>query len=75
MTHRKRKHHKKTLFSKYPKWAWWIGGIGIVAVYIWVFYYFFVGPFGFRWRALMEMPIIPAVMKSVELTFPIIKVK
>jgi lysozyme len=52
MTHKKRKHHKKTLFSKYPKWAWWIGGIGIVAVYIWVFYYFFVGPFGFRWRAL-----------------------
>ena len=23
-----------------------------MAVYIWAFYYFFVGPFGFRWRAL-----------------------
>ena len=26
--------------------------MGVVAVYIWLFYYFFVGPFGFRWRAL-----------------------
>jgi len=23
-----------------------------VAIYVWLFYYFFVGPFGFRWRAL-----------------------
>ncbi len=37
---------------KYPRWAWWVGGIGIVAVYIWLFYYFFVSPTGFRWRAL-----------------------
>ncbi len=32
--------------------AWWIGGILLVAAYIWAFYYFFVSPFGFRWRAL-----------------------
>ena len=37
---------------KYPRWAWWARGIGIVVFYIWVFYYFFVGPTGFRWRAL-----------------------
>lgn len=37
---------------KYPRWAWWVGGIGIVAIYIWLFYYFFVSPTGFRWRAL-----------------------
>ena len=37
---------------KYPRWAWWTGGIGIVVFYIWVLYYFFVGPTGFRWRAL-----------------------
>lgn len=37
---------------KYPRWAWWVGGIGIVIVYIWLFYYFFVSPTGFRWRAL-----------------------
>lgn len=40
------------LFRLYPRWAWWVGGIGVIAVYIWLFYYFFVGPFGFRWRAL-----------------------
>lgn len=37
---------------KYPRWAWWVGGIGIVIVYIWLFYYFFVSPTGFRWRSL-----------------------
>lgn len=37
---------------KYPRWACWVGGIGIVIVYIWLFYYFFVSPTGFRWRAL-----------------------
>lgn len=37
---------------KYQRWAWWVGGIGIVIVYIWLFYYFFVSPTGFRWRAL-----------------------
>ena len=38
--------------QKVPSWAWWIGGLTIVAAYIYFFYYFFVGPFGFRWRAL-----------------------
>ena len=44
-----------SLFSflkKKPRVAWWVGGIGIVALYIWAFYYFFVCPTGFRWRAL-----------------------
>jgi len=35
-----------------PGWAWWLGSGLVVAGYIWAFYYFFVGPFGFRWRAL-----------------------
>ena len=39
-------------FKRIPSWGWWIGGIAVVAIYIWLFYYFFVGPFGFRWRAL-----------------------
>ena len=34
------------------RWAWWLGGMGVVCLYVWVFYYFFVGPTGFRWRAL-----------------------
>lgn len=60
---RKRSSHtrrrRKTVSSavpyflrKYPRWTWWVGGIGVVSVYIWLFYYFFVSPTGFRWRAL-----------------------
>ena len=41
-----------TLFKKNTRLAWWIGGIGVVVLYIWAFYFFFVGPTGFRWRAL-----------------------
>ena len=53
MPKRSRKHsHKKHFFTKYPKWAYWVGGFAVVVAYVWLFYYFFVGPFGFRWRAL-----------------------
>ena len=49
--------HKKPgvmirLLRKIPSWVLWLGGALIVLVYICFFYYFFVGPFGFRWRAL-----------------------
>lgn len=37
---------------RYPRWAWWVGGLCVVVFYVWIFYYVFVGPFGFRWRAL-----------------------
>ena len=40
------------LIQRMPGWAWWIGGALIVALYDFFFYYIFVGPFGFRWRAL-----------------------
>ena len=40
------------MLQKVPSWGWWIGGMAVVACYIWFFYYIFVGPFGFRWRAL-----------------------
>jgi len=58
------KHHRKTSRTKaghsvlpkflhrYPRWAWWLGAVAVVVLYIWAFYYFFVGPTGFRWRAL-----------------------
>ena len=49
---RRRKKIHTSFLGKYPKWAIWAGGIGIVVLYVWVFYYFFVGPTGFRWRAL-----------------------
>ena len=40
------------LLQKLPGWVWWLGGLTVVGVYIAFFYYFFVSPFGFRWRAL-----------------------
>ena len=54
---KKRSSHSHTRKTKgkgssYPRWAWWLGGVGIIGLYIWVFYHFFVSPFGFRWRAL-----------------------
>lgn len=46
------RHFFPPLFIRFPRWAWWIGAIAMVCFYIWAFYYFFVGPTGFRWRAL-----------------------
>lgn len=40
------------LFGTRARLAWWTGGILIAVAYVWAFYYFFVSPFGFRWRAL-----------------------
>lgn len=37
---------------KNPRAAWWIGGVLVIGIYIWLFYSFFVSPTGFRWRAL-----------------------
>ena len=49
--------------NRYPRWTWWVGGIGIALLYIWVFYYFFVSPTGFstltvtRYMALISHTI------------------
>lgn len=40
------------MFQRMPRWAYWIGGFSVVVAYLAVFYYFFVSPYGFRWRAL-----------------------
>lgn len=54
--HRRGGYHRHGLASlqfikkKYGK-AWIFGGITVTALYIWAFWYFFVGPTGFRWRA------------------------
>lgn len=39
-------------FGTRTRVAWWTGGAVVIVAYVWAFYYFFVGPFGFRWRAL-----------------------
>ncbi len=41
-----------SFLQRYPRWAWWIGGTAIIVLYVFLFYHFFVGPTGFRWRAL-----------------------
>mgnify|MGYP002854196524 FL=1 len=35
-----------------PRWVRWAGALLVVALYVWAFYYFFVSPYGFRWKAL-----------------------
>lgn len=49
---RKKTSYLPKFLHRYPRWTWWAGGIGVIILYIWVFYTFFVGPTGFRWRAL-----------------------
>lgn len=49
---RKKPNMLVRMLQKLPHWTMWIGG-GLVAFgYIWAFYYFFVGPSSFRWKAL-----------------------
>ena len=38
--------------SKRMPWQWRLGCLGMLIVYVWAFYYFFVSPFGFRWKAI-----------------------
>ena len=40
------------LFGHHMRMGWWIGGSLAALLYAWLFYYFFVSPTGFRWRAL-----------------------
>ena len=48
-----RGRRRSSSFSqRYPRWAWWIGGTAVIVLYVFLFYHFFVGPTGFRWRAL-----------------------
>lgn len=46
-------------FRKCPSWALWLGGILIVVAYVCLFYYLFVNPFSFRWRAIYGTPSYP----------------
>ncbi len=48
----KKKSTLLTFLRRNPRTAWWLGGIAMIGIYIWLFYSFFVSPTGFRWRAL-----------------------
>jgi len=44
--------HINKIKALLPRWAWILSAVLIVGFYVWGFYYFFVSPTGFRWRAL-----------------------
>ena len=46
------RRRSSSFMQRYPRWAWWIGGTAVIVLYVFLFYHFFVGPTGFRWRAL-----------------------
>ena len=48
------------LLQRLPGWAWWLGGSAIFMLYVYFFYFIFVSPFGFRWRALYGDVSYPA---------------
>lgn len=47
-------------WTKTPGWMRWVGGLCLSAIYSFLFYYFFVAPTGFRWRAIYGDPDYPA---------------
>ena len=46
------RRRSSSFLQRYPRWAWWIGGTADIVLYVFLFDHFFVGPTGFRWRAL-----------------------
>lgn len=46
------RRRSSSFLQRNPRWAWWIGGTAVIVLYVFLFYHFFVGPTGFRWRAL-----------------------
>ena len=54
----KKKKHKHG--NRLPRWTWYLISGAIVALYVWIFYAFFVSPTGFRWRALFGDPRYPS---------------
>lgn len=46
------RRRSSSFLQRNPRWAWWIGGTAVIVLYVFLFYHCFVGPTGFRWRAL-----------------------
>ena len=53
------RRRSSSFLQRYPRWAWWIGGTAVIVLYVFLFYHFFVGPTGFRWRALYGVALYP----------------
>ena len=54
----KKRKNKKSVFGRYALFVW-IGIILVAVAYIGLFYYFFVGPYSFRWKAIYGEPTYP----------------
>ena len=55
----RKKWNKWLFFKRWPSWTVWTGAIVLGVVYVAFFYYFFVGPYSFRWKAIYGDPIYP----------------
>ncbi len=61
---RKRKRKKKgtskwLFFKRRPSWAIWAGALSLGIGYLLFFYYYFVEPSSFRWKAADTKPVCP----------------
>jgi len=57
---RRRQGFFALLRHRLPGWAWWTGGIAMLTLYVWGFWYFFVSPYGIRWKAIYGEVDYPA---------------
>ncbi len=60
MATKRNKTYRTTRHTTKHRLSWIVGAIVMLAVYVAAFYYFFVSPFGFRWRALYGEANYPA---------------
>lgn len=56
---KKKKTSKWLFFKRLPLWWLWTGAFLLCAIYISLFYYFFVGPYSFRWKAIYGDTVYP----------------
>lgn len=56
---RRGKPNRLLFFKRWPKWAVWTCAGLLIALYLFIFYYFFVGPYSFRWKSIYGDPVYP----------------
>lgn len=47
-----KKRYRRFFFPTWPSWTLWTGALLMALLYVGGFYYFFVGPSSFRWKAM-----------------------
>lgn len=56
---RKRGTNPLLFFKRWPKWVVWTVAALLVVAYLFIFYYFFVDPYSFRWKSIYGEPVYP----------------